>query len=89
MRKPWGIGKLIMSQIESITKKLGKTRIRFNVIPNRVELVAFYQRRGFKETGVFEEFPAHYSKFGLPKVAHLKLHEYEKFIGNIDKVYKI
>jgi ribosomal protein S18 acetylase RimI-like enzyme len=76
-----GIGKRMMSHIESVAKALGKARIRFTVIPNRVELVAFYQRRGFKETGRFEEFPAQDPRFGLPKISDLRLQEYEKRIG--------
>jgi ribosomal protein S18 acetylase RimI-like enzyme len=78
-----GIGKHMMSHIESVAKALGKARIRFTVIPHRVELVAFYKRRGFKETGAFEEFPAQDPRFGLPKISDLRLQEYEKIISRI------
>lgn len=78
-----GIGKFMMVHIESVAKSLRRGRIRITVIPNRVELVAFYQRRGFRQTGNFEDFPAQDPRFGIPKISDLRLQEYEKIIGEI------
>ena len=73
-----GLGKSILSHIEVIAKQNGLQRIRFTVIPTRTELIAFYQRRGFVETGRFEPFPIDDPRFGIPKVTNLVLKEFEK-----------
>ena len=73
-----GFGKILLNHIEAIAKAYGLKRIRFTVIPIRTELVAFYERRGFKATGKFEPFPDQDPKFGLPKVEGLILKEFEK-----------
>lgn len=73
-----GLGKKILEHVEAIAKNLGCKRIRFTVIPTRTELVAFYERRGYRATGKFEAFPETDPKFGLPKVSGLILKEFEK-----------
>jgi ribosomal protein S18 acetylase RimI-like enzyme len=73
-----GFGKILLNHIEGIAKAYGLKRVRFTVIPTRTELVAFYERRGFKATGKFEPFPEQDPKFGLPKVEGLILKEFEK-----------
>ena len=75
-----GLGKIILKHVENIALRYGLKRIRFTVIPNRTELVAFYQRRGFNATGKSEPFPEQDPKFGLPKVEGLILLEYDKMI---------
>jgi GNAT superfamily N-acetyltransferase len=75
-----GLGKIILKHVENIALRYGLKRIRFTVIPNRTELVAFYQRRGFNATGKSEPFPEQDPKFGMPKVEGLILLEYDKMI---------
>jgi GNAT superfamily N-acetyltransferase len=75
-----GLGKIILQHVESVAISYGFKRIRFTVIPTRTELVAFYERRGFKATGNFEPFPEQDPKFGMPKVEGLILREYDKQI---------
>ncbi len=73
-----GIGKILLNHIEKIAHQKGLSRIRITVIPFRKELIAFYERRGFKATGRVEAFPESDPLFGVPKVQGLSLHEFEK-----------
>jgi ribosomal protein S18 acetylase RimI-like enzyme len=75
-----GLGKKMLEHLENIARGYKFKRIRFTVIPTRSELIAFYERRGYKATGKFEPFPEDDPKFGLPKVAGLILKEFEKNI---------
>ena len=73
-----GLGKMLLNHLENIAKGYGYKRVRFTVIPTRTELVAFYERRGYRPTGKFEPFPDTDPKFGLPKIEGLILKEFEK-----------
>jgi ribosomal protein S18 acetylase RimI-like enzyme len=73
-----GLGKKLIQHTEEKAKANKFKKIRFTVIPQRHELIAFYERRGYKETGRFEEFPSHDPRYGLPKVLGLILKEYQK-----------
>ncbi len=73
-----GLGKIILFHIESIARKENKNKIRLTVIPQRKELIEFYERRGFKATGREENFPYHDPANGNPKISDLKLKEYIK-----------
>ena len=75
-----GLGKKMLEHLENIARGYQFKRIRFTVIPTRNELIAFYERRGYKATGKFEPFPENDPKFGLPKVTGLILKEFEKKI---------
>ncbi len=73
-----GLGKIILLHIESLARKENKNKIRLTVIPQRKELIEFYERRGFKATGRQEDFPSHDPANGKPKISDLKLKEYIK-----------
>lgn len=73
-----GLGKSLIEHTEKKAKALKLKKIRFTVIPQRHELIAFYERRGYKETGRFEEFPVQDPRYGIPKVLGLVLKEYQK-----------
>lgn len=49
----------------------GVTAIEMTVIHQRAELIAWYMRRGYADTGRQEAFPMTDVKFGLPKVNDL------------------
>jgi ribosomal protein S18 acetylase RimI-like enzyme len=72
-----GFGKILLKHAEDVARGYGFKKLRCTVIPTRKELIDFYKRRGFKETGKFEEFPVD-EKFGIPKVDGLKLQEFIK-----------
>lgn len=75
-----GLGKLLLSRVEELTRQWGKNTIRMTVIGQRQELIAFYERRGYRRTGKTEPFPSHDPRFGLPKT-ELIFHEFAKTIS--------
>jgi len=52
--------------------------MRMAVIDLRVELVAWYLRRGYRRTGVCRPFPYGDTRFGLPKREDLRFEMLEK-----------
>jgi len=74
-----GIGKKLLLRVEVIAQELGLKTIRMTVIGQREELIAFYERRGYRRTGKTEPFPDHDPRFGLPKTS-LVFHEFVKKI---------
>ena len=76
-----GLGKQLLQHIENHSRARGFKNIRISVIHLRAELIAYYERRGFKPTGYFEPFPADNPLFGLPKVQDLKLLEFIKILN--------
>jgi len=61
-----GIGKLLLSEAEKEATLLEITTIRMTVISGRTELIEWYKRRGFIDTGLTKPFPDDSKKFGLP-----------------------
>lgn len=62
-----GIGKQLMAAAEQVARDQQRRSIRMTVIPQRHELIAFYERRGYRATGETEPFPMDNPRFGLPK----------------------
>ena len=77
-----GMGKKILLHLENLARKEERTKIRLTVIPQRLELIAFYERRGFKATGKIEKFPTHDPSNGRPIVNDLELREYVKILAD-------
>lgn len=62
-----GLGKKLLAFCEDLAKREGKTAIEMTVISDRVELIAWYERKGYYKTGEKRPFPMGDIKFGLPK----------------------
>ena len=62
-----GIGKQLMAAAEQIARDWQCWVMTMTVIPQRHELIAFYERRGYRSTGETEPFPMDDPRFGLPK----------------------
>jgi ribosomal protein S18 acetylase RimI-like enzyme len=62
-----GIGKQLMAAAEQLARDWQCRAMTMTVIPQRHELIAFYERRGYQPTGETEPFPMDDSRFGLPK----------------------
>lgn len=75
-----GLGKQMMQESERLAKSWNYNRIYMSVIDVRTELIAFYERRGYKRTGQTKAFPYGDEKFGLPKRDDLKFIVMEKFL---------
>ncbi len=74
-----GLGSLILEKCERIVA--GEWRLpalRMTVIEQRIELIAWYQRRGYRATGEFQPFPYGDPRFGLPKRDDLRFAVLEK-----------
>jgi ribosomal protein S18 acetylase RimI-like enzyme len=61
-----GIGKKLLFAAETHARKSGCTSVIMTVISVRHELIAWYERHGYRPTGETEPFPTD-PKFGLPK----------------------
>jgi GNAT superfamily N-acetyltransferase len=77
-RQAGGIGKQLLSHGEQAARDWGCARMRMTVIESRVELLGFYERRGYARTGATEPFPEDDPRFGIPKVRNLRFLELAK-----------
>ncbi len=74
-----GLGKRLLAAAEMWARENWKVaKIEMTVIQKRHELIAWYERRGYSNTGRTEPFPYNDEKFGLPKVADLEFVVLEK-----------
>jgi ribosomal protein S18 acetylase RimI-like enzyme len=74
-----GIGKQVLAEAERIAREqFGQSTMRMTVIDIRDELIAFYERRGYRRTGIFKPFPYGDARFGLPKRDDLRFELLEK-----------
>jgi len=66
-----GLGRTILSLAEEFAiSELKATTLVMAVVSQRPELIAYYIRRGYQQSGRTEEFPTHLN-VGTPKVAGL------------------
>lgn len=73
-----GIGKQFLAAAEQTAQQhWNASMITMSVITRRHELIAYYERRGYRRTGRYGEFPND-PRFGLPKVAGLQFEYLEK-----------
>ena len=61
-----GLGKKMLNEAEDYARKHQCTYIIMTVISARPELIAFYERKGYKDTGETRPFPND-PRFGIPK----------------------
>jgi ribosomal protein S18 acetylase RimI-like enzyme len=52
-----GIGKLLMEAAEERARAIGCSKIKMTVITVRKELIAYYERKGYSDTGERKPFP--------------------------------
>jgi ribosomal protein S18 acetylase RimI-like enzyme len=77
-----GIGKAVLAEAERIAREdWGMARMRMTVIDIRDELIAFYERRGYRRTGIKKPFPYGDARFGLPKRDDLRFEILEKSLA--------
>lgn len=74
-----GIGKAVMAEAERIVREeWGRTIMRMTVIDIRDALIAFYERRGYRRTGIKKPFPYGDPRFGIPLRADIRFEVLEK-----------
>lgn len=62
-----GIGKELMQAAETHARKHSCNSVYMSVITARPELLAWYEKHGYKNTGIKKQFPSEDPRFGLPK----------------------
>ena len=63
-----GLGRrLIAAAEEAARSAFGARRMEMTVIRQRAELIAYYERRGYRRTGEERPFPLSDPRFGLPR----------------------
>ncbi|WP_415064306.1 GNAT family N-acetyltransferase [Bdellovibrio sp.] len=73
-----GIGKMLLTESGALAQFWDCTSIFMTVISARSELIAWYEKHGFRKTGEKKPFPYGDERFGLPKVEGLEFIVLEK-----------
>ena len=74
-----GIGKAMITEAERVAREEWRLpAMRMTVIDIREELIAFYERRGYRRTGIKKPFPYGDERFGIPKRDDLRFEVLEK-----------
>ena len=77
-----GFGTRFLAEAERVARECwGVAAMRMTVISRRSELIAYYERRGYRRTGQYREFPRHHPRYGIPKVDDLVLEVLEKHLA--------
>ncbi|MEV6054363.1 GNAT family N-acetyltransferase [Streptomyces sp. NPDC052107] len=63
-----GLGKTVMTEAErQVREAWGVTEMHMTVISVRDDLIAWYERRGYRRTGKMSPFPYGDERFGIPQ----------------------
>ncbi|MEW2526630.1 GNAT family N-acetyltransferase [Streptomyces sp. NPDC047071] len=77
-----GLGKAIMAEAERTARDTwGAREMHMTVISVREELIAWYERRGYRRTGKMSPFPYGDERFGVPQRDDLEFELLVKQIG--------
>ncbi|MBB5925995.1 GNAT family N-acetyltransferase [Streptomyces echinatus] len=77
-----GLGKIVMAEAERQAREAwGATEMHMTVISVREDLIAWYERRGYRRTGKTSPFPYGDERFGIPRRDDL---EFELLVKNLD-----
>ncbi|MDO7851232.1 GNAT family N-acetyltransferase [Hymenobacter convexus] len=66
VRQTNGVGKFLIKAAEDYGRQHGCTTSKMTVISVRPELIAYYERQGYRQTGATEPFPTD-PRFGIPR----------------------
>ncbi|BCM71905.1 MULTISPECIES: GNAT family N-acetyltransferase [Streptomyces] len=68
-----GLGKIVMAEAERLARETWEaTEMRMAVINVREDLIAWYERRGYRRTGETHPFPYGDERYGIPLRADLR-----------------
>ncbi|WP_017166212.1 GNAT family N-acetyltransferase [Xanthomonas phaseoli] len=74
-----GLGKTLLAEAERLAHRQWQGPVmRMSVIDVRDELIAFYERRGYRRTGIVKPFPYGDERFGIPLRQDLRFEVLEK-----------
>ncbi|MFD5464651.1 GNAT family N-acetyltransferase [Kitasatospora sp. NPDC127059] len=79
-----GIGRAVLARAERLAgEEWGVGVMEMTVIEQRSELIAWYERRGFRRTGEYSPFPYGDERFGIPRRPDLR---FERLIKELKAV---
>ncbi|SDJ40368.1 GNAT family N-acetyltransferase [Streptomyces indicus] len=68
-----GLGKSVLAEAERFAaQEWGVREMQMTVIAQREDLIAWYERRGYRRTGSYTPFPYGDERFGIPRRPDLK-----------------
>ena len=74
-----GMGHALLAEAERVVRdEWSLPALRMTVIDARGELIAWYERRGYRRTGVVKPFPYGDTRFGIPRRDDLRFEVLEK-----------
>ncbi|MFJ7962867.1 GNAT family N-acetyltransferase [Streptomyces sp. NPDC096324] len=77
-----GLGKVIIAEAErTVREAWGATEMHMTVISVREDLIAWYERRGYRRTGRMTPFPYGDERFGVPQRDDLRFELLVKPLG--------
>jgi ribosomal protein S18 acetylase RimI-like enzyme len=72
------LGRKLLAAVENYAHERGAKRVRIGVLHVRDTLIAWYERRGYRQTGESEPWPSDDPRVGTPLVEDLKFLVLEK-----------
>ncbi|MCX4683709.1 GNAT family N-acetyltransferase [Kitasatospora purpeofusca] len=80
-RQGGGLGRAVLARAERYAaEEWGVAEMEMTVIEQRSELIAWYERRGFRRTGDYSPFPYGDERFGIPLRPDLRFEKLTKEI---------
>jgi ribosomal protein S18 acetylase RimI-like enzyme len=78
-RQGSGLGNAVLAEAERVVREDWRLPVmRMTVIDVRDELIAWYERRGYRRTGIYKPFPYGDPRYGLPRRDDLRFEVLEK-----------
>ncbi|UGB37150.1 GNAT family N-acetyltransferase [Frateuria soli] len=79
-----GLGKQLLGEAERLAREAWGCRcMEMTVIVQREELIAWYERRGYRRTGSYKPFPYGQERFGIPRRDDLRFEVLTKELGEV------
>ncbi|GAA0671131.1 GNAT family N-acetyltransferase [Kitasatospora atroaurantiaca] len=80
-RQGGGLGRAVLAHAERVAREeWGAAELEMTVIAQREDLIAWYERRGFRRTGVYSPFPYGDERFGIPRRPDLRFEKLAKLL---------
>jgi GNAT superfamily N-acetyltransferase len=77
-----GVGRSLLTYAEDVARtEFGSARVEMTVLAQRAELISWYLRRGYRDTGKTSPFPYNALRFGIPKRPDLSFVLLEKSLA--------
>ncbi|MFG3228535.1 GNAT family N-acetyltransferase [Kitasatospora sp. NPDC048194] len=79
-----GIGRVVLAEAERVAREeWGVRLLEMKVVEQRADLIAWYERRGYRRTGVYSPFPYGDERFGIPRRPDLRFEQLIKELGMV------